>query len=131
MRCRAHARPRAVAPDSPPAGSRTCRGVCLARAPRVNPVSAFLRRNAVRLAALWEVEARAQLPALAGLTRPMLIDHLPALVEGPRRVPRWRYRAGGPRVQHAGGRARAAAPRLRRGARDADQGVHDAARAAA
>jgi len=48
----------------------------------VNPVSAFLRSEAVRITALWETEARAQLPALAGLTRPMLIDHLPELIDG-------------------------------------------------
>jgi len=48
----------------------------------VNPVSDFLRREAVRLTALWEQDARATLPPLASMTRPMLIDHLPELLDG-------------------------------------------------
>lgn len=45
-------------------------------------MSAFLRSEAVQLTATWEAEARSQLPALAGMTRPMLIDHLPELLDG-------------------------------------------------
>jgi len=48
----------------------------------VNPVSDFLRREVVRLTSQWEADARATLPPLASMTRPMLIDHLPELLDG-------------------------------------------------
>jgi len=45
-------------------------------------VSDFLRREQVRIAERWELEVRADLPALAQLTRPVLFDHLPEFLDG-------------------------------------------------
>ena len=45
-------------------------------------VSDFLRSEHTRIAERWEQEVRGDLPALANLTRPVLFDHLPELLDG-------------------------------------------------
>jgi signal transduction histidine kinase len=44
-------------------------------------VSDFLRTQQTRIAERWEEEVRADLPALAKLTRPVLYDHLPEFLD--------------------------------------------------
>jgi signal transduction histidine kinase len=45
-------------------------------------VSDFLRNQQTRIAERWEQEVRADLPALAKMTRPVLYDHLPEFLDG-------------------------------------------------
>ena len=48
----------------------------------MDPVAEFLRREGIRIIEKWEREVRAELPALAQLTRPALIDHAEELLIG-------------------------------------------------
>ncbi len=42
----------------------------------------FLRTEQTRITELWEEEVRRDLPALSGMTRPVLLDHLPEFLDG-------------------------------------------------
>ncbi len=48
----------------------------------MDPVAELLRRDKERIVQQWEREVRAELPALAQLTRPALVDHAPELLTG-------------------------------------------------
>lgn len=48
----------------------------------MDPVAAVLRADTKRIVELWEREVRAELPALADMTRPVLVDHLQELLDG-------------------------------------------------
>lgn len=48
----------------------------------MDPVAAFLRAQKERIVELWEREIRSELPALAQLTRPALLDHTQELLAG-------------------------------------------------
>jgi len=48
----------------------------------MDPIAESLRRNKERIVERWEREARAELPALARLTRPALLDHAYELLLG-------------------------------------------------
>lgn len=45
-------------------------------------IADFLRHEQARITRLWEDEVRADLPALSGMTRPVLLDHLPEFLDG-------------------------------------------------
>ncbi len=45
-------------------------------------IATFLRTEQARIAKLWEDEVRAELPSLRGMTRPVLLDHLPEFLDG-------------------------------------------------
>jgi signal transduction histidine kinase len=45
-------------------------------------VAEFLRREQASIARLWEDEVRVDLPALRGMTRPVLLDHLHEFLDG-------------------------------------------------
>jgi signal transduction histidine kinase len=48
----------------------------------IDCVAEFLRTEQTRIAELWEEEVRRDLPALSGMTRPVLLDHLPEFLDG-------------------------------------------------
>ena len=48
----------------------------------MSTVSDFLRGQMSRIAERWEDEVRADLPALAKMTKPVLFDHLPEFLDG-------------------------------------------------
>ena len=49
---------------------------------RSDPVAEHIRKRSPAIVDAWEKVVRAQLPSIAHMTRPVLLDHLPELLEG-------------------------------------------------